>query len=40
MESNKFVIENNVLKAYIGSDTCVSIPEGVTKIGKKSIFGK
>lgn len=39
MESNKFVIENNVLKAYIGSDTCVSIPEGVTKIGKKAFSG-
>lgn len=40
MENNNFVIENGVLKSYVGSDTCVSIPEGVTKVGKKAFSGK
>lgn len=30
---NKFVIENDVLKAYFGKDSVVVVPDGVTQIG-------
>jgi hypothetical protein len=30
---SKFVIENGILKAYIGRDSVVVVPEGVTHIG-------
>ena len=33
-----FVIENGVLVDYKGSDTVITIPEGVTEIGKEAFF--
>lgn len=33
---NDFDIKNGVLRLYIGSDTDVTVPDGVTKIGKKA----
>ena len=33
-----FLIENGVLTEYKGSDTAVTIPEGVTEIGKEAFF--
>lgn len=33
---NDFDIKNGVLRLYIGSDTDVTVPNGVTKIGKKA----
>lgn len=32
-EMNRFVIENNVLKAYLGTDKIVIVPDGVKMIG-------
>lgn len=34
-EKSDFIIENNVLQGYIGSDTKVIIPNGVTSIGEE-----
>ena len=39
MENNDFIIENGVLKKYIGSNTEVTIPDGVTEIGEYA-FGR
>ena len=33
---NDFVIENNVLKKYVGNDKIVRIPDGVKIVGYKS----
>ena len=30
---NRFIIEDNILKAYLGTDKIVIVPEGVKKIG-------
>lgn len=34
MNENVFVIEDGLLKEYLGSDSEVTIPEGVTSIGE------
>ena len=36
--ASDFVIENSVLKKYVGSGTKVVIPEGVTEIGQSAFF--
>lgn len=36
MSSNDFVIKNGVLKRYIGKDSIITIPEGVTSIENKA----
>ena len=36
--ASDFVIENGVLKKYVGSGTKVVIPEGVTEIGRSAFF--
>lgn len=39
MDAQKFVIENNVLNAYTGSDFQVEIPDGIVKIGDGAFAG-
>lgn len=37
---NDFIIENGVLKEYVGDDEAVIIPEGVVQIGKEAFSGR
>ena len=37
--ANDYIIENGELKRYVGPGRRVTIPEGVTSIGKEAFFG-
>ena len=37
---NDFIIENNILKGYTGSDRCIRVPEGIKVLGGACLFGK